>query len=191
MAERRRGHKLEAALLEAAWDELIDVGYAALTLDGVATRAKTSRPVLARRWPDKLTLVRAAVSHVADRYQITSAPDTGTLRGDVLELMRELNRTRIGLLIAMQVRLVAYHEEDGATPQALRDFVTAEKPHLIEHIFERAAARGETDPDGLDDRIKRLPFDLLRQELLTRPGPAPETVLESIVDRVFLPLARG
>jgi len=41
-ATRRRGAKLEAALLQAAWDELTAVGYAALTMENVAARAKLS-----------------------------------------------------------------------------------------------------------------------------------------------------
>jgi len=49
---RRRGAELEAALLDAAWDELQAVGYAGLTMEAVADRAGTSRAVLYRRWPN-------------------------------------------------------------------------------------------------------------------------------------------
>jgi len=59
-ATRRRGAKLEAALLQAAWDELTAVGYAALTMEGVAARARTGRAVLYRRWPSRSELVLAA-----------------------------------------------------------------------------------------------------------------------------------
>ncbi|MFD0531902.1 TetR-like C-terminal domain-containing protein [Kitasatospora arboriphila] len=57
-------------------------------------------------------------------------------------------------------------------------------------LFERAAARGEIDPDRLSDRIKALPFDLLRHEILTTYAPVPDHVLEEIVDTIFLPLLR-
>ena len=36
---RRRGPGLEAAILEAAWEELTEAGYAALTMESVAARA--------------------------------------------------------------------------------------------------------------------------------------------------------
>ena len=58
---RRRGSTLEAALLQAAWDELTEAGYAAFTMEGVAARAKTSRAVLYRRWPNRPQLVVAAL----------------------------------------------------------------------------------------------------------------------------------
>jgi len=57
---RRRGSALDDALLDAAWAELQEAGYAGLTMEGVAQRAGTSRPVLARRWPNRPQLVIAA-----------------------------------------------------------------------------------------------------------------------------------
>ncbi len=43
---RRRGTALENAILDAAWAELVEHGYADMTLESVAKRAGTSRPVL-------------------------------------------------------------------------------------------------------------------------------------------------
>lgn len=60
---RRRGTELDHALLAAAWEELIEKGYENLTMESVAERAKTSRPVIARRWTDRQALVLAAVGH--------------------------------------------------------------------------------------------------------------------------------
>ena len=60
---RRRGPELENALLEAAYAELVEGGLAAFTLDGVASRAHTSRPVLYRRWATREELVIAAIRH--------------------------------------------------------------------------------------------------------------------------------
>jgi hypothetical protein len=48
--------------------------------------------------------------------------------------------------------------------------------------------RGEIKPERLTERIKSLPFDLLRHEFLTTFAPAPDHVLEEIVDTIFLPL---
>ena len=90
-ARRRRGAALEAALLDAAWDELCAVGYPGFTLDGVAERARTSRPVLGRRWSNRTELVIAAMRHHYSDLSVHDLPDTGTLRGDVLALLRPLS----------------------------------------------------------------------------------------------------
>ena len=97
MGSRRRGSALEAALLDAAWEELQTVGYAKLTMEGVAQRAGTSRPVLARRWRSQPELVIAALGR--HRPMLSGeVPDTGSLRGDVLALLRRASAgiTEIG-----------------------------------------------------------------------------------------------
>lgn len=61
-AQRRRGPELDEAILQAVWDELSTKGYGGLTLDSVASRAGTSRPVLHRRWKSRSELVMAALA---------------------------------------------------------------------------------------------------------------------------------
>jgi AcrR family transcriptional regulator len=87
---RRRGSALDDALLDAAWSELREVGYAGLTMEVVAQRAGTSRPVLARRWPNRPQLVIAALRR--HRPVLSGeVPDTGDLRDDVLALLRRVS----------------------------------------------------------------------------------------------------
>ncbi|GAA4961512.1 TetR/AcrR family transcriptional regulator [Yinghuangia aomiensis] len=189
-AERRRGKQLEDALLQAAWDELAENGYAQFTIDAVAQRAGTSRPVLYRRWPDRHVLVRAAIAYAAARSPIAT-PDTGSLRGDVLDMMRQVNSTRRQLATVMSVHLSGYYQETGTSPADLRSTLAAGKHSVLDEVFTRAAHRGEVDPERVTPRMRRLPFDLLRQEFLMTFEPVPEEVLVEIVDILFLPLATG
>jgi len=80
---RRHGAELENALLQAAWDEARAVGYAGLTMEGVAARAGTGKAVLYRRWPRRAELVLAAMRHHLGSIS-SEIPDTGDLREDVL-----------------------------------------------------------------------------------------------------------
>src|ERR687890_278970 len=86
---RRRGSALETAILTAAADELVEHGYAGLTMDRVAQRAGTNKNAIYRRWPDRLALGVAAYRQLATTID---PPDTGTLREDALELLRRANR---------------------------------------------------------------------------------------------------
>src|ERR1700677_208205 len=91
---RRRGEALEAALLDAAWAELQAVSYASLTFEAVADRAGTSRAVLYRRWRSRPEMVIAAMRR--HRPMLSGEiPDTGSLRGDVLALLRRMS-SRLG-----------------------------------------------------------------------------------------------
>ena len=122
VARRRRGAELEEALLEATWAELSEHGYGALTIDAVAQRAGTSRPVVYRRWAAKPELVLAAVVHVA-RRDAMAIPDTGSLREDMLAVLRRSNAKRIGFTALLTFYLGGYFQETGTSPADLDQLV--------------------------------------------------------------------
>lgn len=186
-ARRRRGQELEDALLDAAWDELLESGYAALTFDAVAARAGTSRTVVYRRWPTKPDLVRASVARAGTRDRV-AAPDTGTLRGDVIALLKRANETRLGFAAVLSVHLGQYFQETGTGPADLRELMIGGRATTLDDIIERAVTRGEIDRAVLTPRIAALPFDLFRQEVLMTLKPVPLATITEIVDTIFLPL---
>jgi AcrR family transcriptional regulator len=186
---RRRGAELEEALLEAAWRELVEVGYGRFTIEGVAGRAGTSRPVLYRRWPDRAELAIAAVRHYASTHQVPT-PDTGTLRGDLIAMLTVASELRSEVAALFSVQMGEYFAETGRTPNQLRDdFLGArEQPFGIDEILRRGVERGEIDPERLTPRVAALPGDLMRHELLMNYQPPSEKTIIEIVDEVFLPL---
>ncbi len=188
--QRRRGAVLENALLDAAWDELVDKGYDAFTIDSVAERAQTSRAVIYRRWPTKADVVQAAIAHRGFEEQVT-LPDTGSLRGDLIELMVRANRSRFQTALIMLTRLGAFYAETGSSLGQMRETFARGRAHLMDEVLERAAARGEIDLDALSPRVRWVAFDLFRHELMMTLRPVSEETIASIVDEVFLPLVRA
>jgi AcrR family transcriptional regulator len=184
---RRRGAVLEAALLEAAWQELCDVGYGALTIDAVAQRAQTSRPVIYRRWATKAELVRAAVEHALRREEV-EVPDTGSLRGDLVATMRIANGRSVTSAATFTYYLGSYFQETGTSPTVLRTVILGDGPTAIDVILDRAVERGEIPRGRLTPRLRSLAFDLYRHEALMTLAPVPDAVIEEILDEVFLPL---
>src|ERR1700742_3803616 len=89
-ASRRRGSALEEAILDTAWAELSDRGYAGFTMEAVATRAGTSRPVLSRRWPTRAELAVAAIGHYIKKNPI-SVPELGNVRDELVLLLQKLS----------------------------------------------------------------------------------------------------
>ncbi|CCB78233.1 MULTISPECIES: TetR/AcrR family transcriptional regulator [Streptomycetaceae] len=184
---RRHGAELEAALLDAAWDELMERGYSALTFAAVAQRAGTSRPVVNRHWATKDALVRDAITRASDRFSLAD-PDTGSLRDDTVALLEQLNGAFTMFAAAMTAQLAAYFEETGTTPAELRASLIEQRWSLIESVTRRAVERGEIDGAKLTPRITRLPYDLLRHDVLMNLRPLSSSALEEIVDTVFIPL---
>jgi AcrR family transcriptional regulator len=187
--QRRRGEVLEKAVLDAAWAELTQIGYDDLTYEAVATRAGTSRAVLYRRWPSKQDLVLATVAHQAATDPVV-APDTGSLRGDVIGLLRLANEVRVRIVIFVLTRLGDFFREAGTNPAELGAFAQGGRDALLAEVIRRAVARGEVTPGQISERVARLPIDLFRHELMMTLRPVPDQSIMEIVDDVFMPLVR-
>lgn len=187
VARRRRGPALEEALLDAAWTELTERGYDELTIDGIAVRAGTSRAVLYRRWPNKQELVLAAVAHEVAK-DVVVAPDTGSLRGDAIALLRQANKVRVGLVVPLLTRLGGFYQQTGSSLADLETLVRGRRDAALDQAIQRAIDRGEIEPDQVTERIARLPVDLFRYEVLMTLRPLPDEAIEEIVDTVWLPL---
>ncbi|MFD5249940.1 TetR/AcrR family transcriptional regulator [Amycolatopsis sp. NPDC058340] len=184
---RRRGAELKAALLDAAWEELMERGYAALTFVAVADRAGTSRPVVNRHWATKAALVRDAIIRASDQFPLLD-PDTGSLRDDTIALLEQLNDSFAMFAAAMTAQLAAYFEDTGTTVAELRASLIDQRWAVIDAVTRRAAVRGEIDEAKLTPRIARLPYDLLRNETLMNLEPMSPAAIQEVVDTIFLPL---
>lgn len=188
VATRRHGEDLEAALLDAAWQQILEQGLDSLTFEAVASRASTSRPVLYRRWATREELAVAAV-----RRQLTTSdfilPDTGSLRADILALLHEAIDTKISLASLVAVMGV-FPKEHPNHFAALRDQVLTQGSPVMNTLVNRARERGELSVD-IPERVVDLPLRLLRDEVLIAGKKVDDDAILSIVDDVFLPLIRA
>lgn len=189
---RRRGPELEAALLDAAWDELVEAGYANLTMESVAARAHTGVAVLYRRWANKDQLVLAAIEHYRQARPV-AVPDTGTLRGDLLALLTGMSKARATFTaVASAAGFSGLLADIGLTPAQARDRLLGDQSSWRSQIiYRRAHDRGEIDLDRLPSAVLAMPFDLVRHDLFMTLKPLRPARIQSIVDDLFLPLAQA
>ena len=185
--QRRRGDELEAALLDAAWEELVEVGFARLTMESVAARARTGVAVLYRRWPGKDALTMAAIAHYGKTHPV-EMPDTGSLRGDMFALLGSVNDARYSFTVVVTSVFSGLQASTGLTPAEVRAKVLDDRPLWSDRIFQRAQERGEIDLDKIPAAVLALPFDLMRHDLLMTLKPVPPDRIAAIVDDLFLPL---
>ena len=185
--QRRRGAFLEGQLLSDAWSELCANGYANFSMDGVATRSKTSRPVLYRRWPNRADLAIAAMRHHIQSNPLP-VPDTGSLRGDLVKLLKAFLDRGMAYAITLTQQMGEFFAETGKSHADLRREVLSGTESRLNTVLLRGVARGELDASKLTPRIMSLPADLLRHEVMMTLRPVAQTVIEEIVDDIFLPL---
>ena len=83
-AGRPRDPRIDAAILRAAAELVVEVGYSNLSLAAVAERAGTTKTALYRRWPSKAELVHEAAFAVPPSA-VTAPP--GDVAGDLRAMM--------------------------------------------------------------------------------------------------------
>lgn len=180
---RRRGAALDEAVFAAVLAELAERGYAGVTYEGVARRARTSKSVLYRRWPSRAEMVVAALWHGGRAFPAT--PDTGTLSGDMKALLRDVSRhvDRLG----RDVVLGLVSELRFGTATAIFGESNGERLAFVEELLERAHRRGEIGSGPFPEPVLSVPLMLARYYAIVL-GRLDEAAIDDIVDGVFLPL---
>lgn len=190
VTERRRGAKLEGAILDAAWREMNEHGYASLTMDSVAARARTSRPVLARRWDSRAALAIAALRRRMADYPV-EVPDRGNIRIELMEFLDLAAERAAALAITFVLLSTEYLHNNGGTPNDLRKALLHGEDDPLGVILKRGQLRGEIDASKLTQPLATLLPDLFRQHVLTT-WEAPDAALRAVwIDTIFLPLVRA
>jgi AcrR family transcriptional regulator len=186
---RRRGADLEIAILETAWAELVDHGYAGLTLEGVALRAGTSRPVLARRWDNKAALTIAAIRHQMAKYPL-EVSDQGDVRKELLAYLEYASERATGMIIVMHPFLLSDGLGVASSPKELHRSLLDGEKNALAAILQRAVERGDIDLRKLIPPVAALLSDLFRHHVLMNLSAPSRQLRETWVDAIFLPLVR-
>jgi AcrR family transcriptional regulator len=187
-APRRRGEALHAAIYEATVRELIEVGYAQLTMEGVANRASASKGSLYRRWSSRAELVVDAVHHANPNPALLS--DTGSVRDDILSYLEGFARVLNGPSGEAVRGLMAETLRDRELLAVIRSrFIEPAHIQLMEAL-RRGVVRGEVRPGALTPLVASIAPALLRQYITLNDTPIPRSALVEIVDEVIMPLVR-
>jgi AcrR family transcriptional regulator len=174
----------EAELLAVTLQLLSQHGYERLTMDAVAATARASKATVYRRWPTKAELVLAAF--IEGTRQVAVAPNTGTLRGDLLRMGEVVGAHVREHADAMRAVLVEVSRND-ALNAVMQDQFLEQRRALMEHILGLAVERGEIDASAITDELwDLLPGYLIFRTLLSGRPPSDQTV-QALVDNVIMP----
>lgn len=169
----RRSEATETAVLEAFAALLDEVGYAAITMEAVAKRARAGKATVYRWWPTKAHIALSLIT----KAKVEIPPPQGrSLRADLVDYMSRvvgLWRGDAGLPIGGLVRHCYAETWSDPDLAAAMQAERRERWTLLNDILEAAVKRGELPP-GTDlarakDFAMSWPFYLLMTDRL--PGP--------------------
>jgi AcrR family transcriptional regulator len=188
---RPRSEKARKAIMDAAADLLIARGLSAVSMDAVAERAGVSKATIYRWWPTKESLALDAL--FTEWTAVEPGPrDTGTLRGDLLALLRPWARLATskpyGRVIAA---LITQAQTDPAfAAEYLQRFVEPRRDQA-RAIFRRAIDRGEITPDTKIEVALDLLYGPIYHRLLHGHAPLNDRFVRDVVDLALAGIQPG
>ncbi len=183
---RPRDKSRDVAIEKAAIELLREVGYEQVTIESVAARAQVSKATIYRRWKNKAALIADAVHH----YAFCKVPvfDTGSLRGDLIEVISEKVKSMKspdGQLIA---GLMAMARTDGDLAEVLTQSLAGYASTAHAGIFDRAIARGEISKGAKREMILQLVPAVISFRMFMSHQSVNKKFVENFVDEVLLPV---
>jgi len=180
-----RSARVRAAVFEATLHLLVSKGFENLSIIEVAARSGVHATSIYRRWGNKVNLAVEAILG-SEEGQIP-IPDTGSLRADLVELLRELRRyhqSPEGRALAVVNAALAQHKGTPELQEARQKYWQAMFDR-VDEIYQRAIRRGELN-EHVDTRfitqVLIAPFFL---QLLITGEELDERLPERVVDLVL------
>ena len=179
---RPRSERARQAILASAAELLLTHGLAAVSMDTVASRAEVSKATIYRWWPTKETL---ALDALYTQWAAAQPPDvdTGSLRGDLLALLRPWARLAssgpYGRVIAA---LLAEAQSDPAFAVQYRQRVVQPRRDQARAILARAIERGEVPGNTRVEVAIDLLYGPLYHRLLHGHATLDDQFVADIVD---------
>lgn len=188
---RRRGPELERAILDAALEQLGTVGWAFLTMEGVAAGARTGKAALYRRWSSKADLVADALREGLP--ELGAIADHGSVREDLYGLcvrMRDVMRSPAGEALRAML-----HECDHAHADRFRKVIwdgLHEPAHrLIRELVDRGIERGDVRPDATSPLVTDVIPAMFMYRAKVCGSEWPDTEIAEMIDGLMVPMLRA
>jgi AcrR family transcriptional regulator len=180
---RRRGQVLESAITEAVLALLGEIGYEAVTMEGIAARARTGKAALYRRWPSKADLVVDVLQRCL--APMDDVPDHGNVRDDLLAVLRRL----AGVVNSPAgCAIPAIATRDRAFVELVAERVVVPQQRMLMDVLGRGIVRGEVRSDAPLDLVAEVGPSMLLKRVLADGPTVRDAFVVSIVDELLLPM---
>ena len=183
-----RSARVRESILAAALSELIESGYAALSVEAVAARAGVNKTTIYRRWPTLDDLLVDALMEWS--HDALPAMDTGSVETDLLALGGQLadvlnagvGRQVVALVLTAGLRSAQLRE----TTRRYFDHQALRAIPIVNQAIDRGELPADTDADALLTTFRAPLF----YRLVTTGDPIDEELITQAA-RVTLTAARA
>jgi AcrR family transcriptional regulator len=186
---RPRSTAVEEAILRAALQLMAEVGYDAMSVEAIASRAGTGKATIYRRWPSKEAIVIDAIQRTFAQVQF---PDTGSARHDLEAVMTRIYKAITGAVgQGSTSRVLASLLANPPLTRVWWERAVLPARQQLRALLERGVARGELRADldvqlALDMVPGTMIFRVITADIQGPPTPA---FIRDVADALYRGLA--
>ncbi|GLY77506.1 TetR/AcrR family transcriptional regulator [Actinoallomurus iriomotensis] len=177
---RKRSEESRRAILAAAAELTAEVGYANLTIEGIAARSGAGKQTIYRWWPSKADVLLDALATKADVH--IPIPDEGAYEADLRAFLAATftlgSRPQVVQLLRALMAEAQINAEFG---ERFRETFLRQRRAALGVIVERAEARGELPPDLTPDTVVDLVFGMLWYRILAAHRPVDQALIDELI----------
>ncbi|RJL25105.1 TetR/AcrR family transcriptional regulator [Bailinhaonella thermotolerans] len=176
---RKRSEESRQAILGAAFELVDEVGYAALTIEGIAARAGCGKQTIYRWWPSKAHVLMEALAAEGE-LGVTTA-DHGSYAADLRAFLRDTFRLGGEPRIAGLLRvLIAEAQIDPRFGEVFRAGLLERRRDALRVVLDRAGERGDLPSRPAPDTVLDIVFGVLWYRLLAIPQPLDDALADDL-----------
>jgi TetR/AcrR family transcriptional regulator of autoinduction and epiphytic fitness len=148
-----RVERSRQVILQAALDELGEVGYGTFRIESVAARAGVGKSTIYRHWPDKLALIADAFEtfHV----QMVPSTETGSPRERIESLVQHVAEVFVDSTFSVCIPALIEGAERDARLRKFHHSYSAERRQSLINVVAEGVAAGDF-PAHLDPELAAL-----------------------------------
>jgi AcrR family transcriptional regulator len=169
---RKRSEESRLAILTAALELVGEIGYARLTVDGIAARSGAGKQTIYRWWPSKADVLFDALAAKADLH--VPIADQGSYRADLRAFLDGSFRLSGPIVHGVLRALMAQAQVDEVFGARFRESFLQRRRDALGEIVERARERGDLPPGISPETVADIVFGVIWYRVLARdepPGP--------------------
>jgi AcrR family transcriptional regulator len=183
---RKRSEDSRLAILAAAMDLVGEVGYAGLTIEGIAARSGTGKQTIYRWWPSKADVLLDALATKADLH--VPIPDEGSYAEDLRAfLLASFRLGRDRRVVDVLRALMAHAQVDAAFGDRFRASFLHRRRDALAVIVDRAKARGDLPPIVSPGTVADIVFGVIWYRMLATRQRLDNQLVDDLVATLAVP----
>jgi AcrR family transcriptional regulator len=185
---RKRDQTADTRIIEAAIEILAESGFDVMTMDMVAARAKAGKATVYRRWASKAELVRDALIWMSrTSVELGNLPDTGSLRGDLLAVLKPYSTDHGERKFRVLAGLGSFFSEHRKAAEDAMAGIFGPWTAVNRALMLRSVERGELAENADIDMACQIVVSMTSYRSLTQSKPFDRAFYGKLLDNILLP----